>query len=32
MAEVLAVIGTIGAVCNIVDVIGKTISVIGELQ
>jgi hypothetical protein len=32
MAEVLAVIGTIGAVCNIVDVIGKTMSVIGELQ
>lgn len=32
MAEALAVIGTIGAVCNIVDVISKTIAVISEYQ
>lgn len=32
MAEVLAVIGTIGAVCNIVDVISKTITLISDVQ
>ncbi|KAH8712154.1 hypothetical protein GQ44DRAFT_776179 [Phaeosphaeriaceae sp. PMI808] len=32
MTEALAVIGTIGAVCNIVDVIGKTISIITDVR
>ena len=32
MAEVNAVIGTIGAVCNIVDVISKTITLINDVQ
>jgi hypothetical protein len=32
MAEVIAVIGTIGAVCNIVDVINKTIALIGNIR
>jgi hypothetical protein len=32
MAEVIAIIGTIGAVCNIVDVINKTISLISDVR
>jgi hypothetical protein len=32
MAEFIAVIGTIGAVCNIVDAINKTISLIGDVR
>jgi hypothetical protein len=32
MAEALAVIGAVGAVCNIVDVISKTITLIGDVQ
>jgi hypothetical protein len=32
MAEIVAIIGTIGAVCNIVDVINKTISLIGDVR
>ncbi|KAF2826219.1 hypothetical protein CC86DRAFT_455781 [Ophiobolus disseminans] len=32
MAEALAVIGTVGAVCNIIDVIGKTITLVSDIQ
>jgi hypothetical protein len=32
MAEVAAVIGTIGAVCNVVDVTSKTISLIADIR
>lgn len=32
MAEALAVIGTVGAVCNIIDVISKTITLVSDIQ
>jgi hypothetical protein len=32
MAEALAVIGAVGAVCDIVEVISKTITLIGDVQ
>src|ERR1700712_2193167 len=32
MSEAIAVIGTVGAVANIIDILGKTISAISELR